>query len=103
MYTLWMIAIICAACLTLQAQHVETFELKNPFNLLAGTFTIGPKGVTMMDGHTYHIRIQEPDMSKVIPMPGANLKHLENPQHLQREPIRLYTFPTTPTPPSKDR
>jgi len=98
-----------AVCVPLTAQQIDTVYFKNyqhlpdgiqplknkinPLNPFASDITMHSAGITTSDGHTYFIRIKEPDLSKLAPMPGANLKHLEEPQPLQRGTIPLRHFP----------
>lgn len=51
-------------------------NLENSINLFPGNYKIMPTGV-IVDGHLYHIRIKEPDISAVIPMPNPYKKSPE--------------------------
>jgi len=71
---------------------------KPPFsNAIADAYQLHETGVITRDGHQYFIRIKEPDMSAVIPMPGATPKVK---QHLKfYEKTRFYQLPKPILPP----
>lgn len=71
------------------------------FDPMIGNYTIGKTGVTTTDGHLYHIRIKEPDLTKVIPMPGTNQASAAYARPFQSYAPSFHLLPPVKIPPPR--